>query len=163
MKCPNCQSEDSKVLDSRQKKDRRYRKRCCNQCGHRYPTTELIGTVSGNLPLLAPSVQKKSGKVAPFDRNKLMQSISVAVRKSRRDQVPINDIVSAIEQEVNSSLGDAVNTVDIGEQVLKALREHDRLAYVRYLSVHQQMETSDEIKSLIGELENLLASDSYGK
>ena len=52
---------------------------------------------------------------------------------------------------------------DIGEQVLKALHQHDRLAYVRYLSVHQQMETSDEIKSLIGELENLLASDSYEK
>lgn len=158
MKCPHCQSDSTKVSDSRLKSDRRFRKRQCGACGHRFSTTEVIGEVATDLPLLPQMVQKKSGKQERFDRSKLLQSIAVAVRKARRGQVPISEIVDGIERDANPVPGEPLPTTVIGNQVLQALLQHDRLAYVRYLSVHQKMETRQEIQTLIDELQQLLAS-----
>lgn len=163
MKCPSCQSEESKVADSRLRQNRRYRKRVCNQCGKRFPTTELHGNIKEDMPLLNPKVEKKNGKLEDFNRDKLLQSIFVAVRKSNRTEVPIEQIVDDIEQEVSTLSADGpVNTFSIGTQVLEALQKYDRLGYVRYLSVHQQMESADGIRTLIKELQLLLTDGSDG-
>lgn len=105
------------------------RTRKCPQCGHRFATTELIGNLRGDLPLLPPLVLKKSGKTQPFDRNKLMRSLAVAVRKSRRQQIPLEDIATDMEQVVTA--GDAaapLTTRQLGARVMHALREHDAVA-----------------------------------
>lgn len=129
----------------------------CGECGEVFFTTEVHGIVGGNLPALRPTVQKKSGKVVPFERDKLTQSLSVAVRKSRRDNVPIGGIVARIEQEAAAAaLGEPMKTAEIGRMAIAALRAHDRMAYVRYLSVHREMEGARDIRALIDELQGLL-------
>lgn len=155
VKCPLCQHADTKVADSRLKNDRRRRTRECTQCGNRFITTEVLGDVQGGLPLLRHKVVKKNGKLVDFDRDKLRQSISVAVRKSRRDDVPIDDIVDNIEQEISTSLNETTKTTEIGKHVLAALLQYDRLAYIRYWSVHHSLESSAEIEQMIGELQKL--------
>lgn len=149
--CPEC-GNDTRVLDSRQRgKGRRLRRRICSACQHRFVTTELSGNINDRLPLIQPLVIKKSGKAEPFDRQKLMQSIAVAVCKSRRDSVPLDAIAADIEQEIENADNSTLKTRVIGERVLTALQKYDTIAYVRYASVYKEMDSIDDFKSLLDE------------
>ena len=157
MKCPSCHSENNKVTDSRIKHERRYRKRLCNNCGQRFATTELLGTIRENMPLLRPKVEKRNGELEDFDRDKLLQSITITVNKSKRAALPVEKIVDEIEQDVALAPDTPFSTEAIAVQVLKMLKKYDQLGYVRYLSVHQQMEGPEDIRTLIQELQQLLS------
>ena len=144
MKCPACNSQDSRVLDSRPVEDGTSikRRRECPVCGKRFTTYEVIDSVS-------IAVVKRDGRREFFDRHKLMLGIERACQKR-----PVNadDVASAIETELQNSLVAEISSKDIGEMVLAHLKEIDIVSYIRFASVYREFRDIDsfmeEIKSL---------------
>ena len=151
MKCPFCSSENTKVVDSRPQRNGRLRRRICSSCHKRFSTTETYGVITESPPLLAPQVKKKSGLIQKFNAVKLRNSIAVAVRKSRRDNVPIDKIVEELEEEA-ALQGSAIETRAIGETVLRRIRQYDMMAFLRYASVHMEMNSPDDYTAMLGEI-----------
>ena len=158
VKCPKCRSSKTRVIDSRQRAAERIRRRQCGKCDKRFTTTEIVGRpVVGETPLLAPAVQKKNGKLQPFSRDKLRRSIMAAVRqKSGARVLPVDEIVDGIESEL-TALSDAedaaVATARIGEMALARMREADEMAFLRYASVHRELQSPRDLAALVEELE----------
>ncbi|MBP5209315.1 MAG: transcriptional repressor NrdR [Clostridia bacterium] len=144
MKCPVCGATDSRVLDSRPIDDGNSikRRRECTGCGRRFNTYEVIETS----PV---TVIKKDGSREFFDRHKLMTGIARACYK--RD-VDVGAIVTAIENELNNSLAGEVSTREIGEMVMRRLREIDAVSYVRFASVYREFRDVDTFFSELQEL-----------
>ena len=165
MKCPKCRSSKTRVIDSRQRAAARIRRRQCEKCDKRFTTTEIVGRpVVGETPLLAPAVQKKNGKLQPFSRDKLRRSIMAAVRqKSGARVLPVDEIVDGIESEL-TALSDAedaaVATARIGEMALARMREADEMAFLRYASVHRELQSPRDLAALVEELEAAAAAKS---
>ena len=144
MKCPACNSQDSRVLDSRPVEDGTSikRRRECPVCGKRFTTYEVVDSVS-------IAVVKRDGRREFFDRHKLMLGIERACQKR-----PVNadDVATAIETELQNSLVTEISSKDIGELVLSHLKEIDIVSYIRFASVYREFKDIDsfmeEIKSL---------------
>ena len=144
MKCPACNSQDSRVLDSRPVSDGSSikRRRECPVCGKRFTTYEVIDTV----PI---AVVKRNGEREFFDKHKLMLGIERACQKR-----PVNAeaIATAIESELQNSIATEITSKQIGEIVLEHLREMDIVSYIRFASVYREFQDVDsfmaEIKSL---------------
>ena len=149
MKCPFCDSEDDKVVDSRAAQDGRSvrRRRECLACSKRYTTYEYVEKVS-------LTVVKNDGKREDFDRQKLFKGIALACNKRPISEEQINDLVTQIEEELqNSSRGTEVTSKKIGELVMDRLKSLDEVAYVRFASVYRKFkdknEFLDELKGLL--------------
>lgn len=144
MKCPACNNQDSRVLDSRPVEDGTSikRRRECPSCGKRFTTYEVVDTV-------AIAVVKRDGRREFFDRHKLMLGIERACQKR-----PVNpdEVAADIETELQNSLVAEVTSKEIGEMVLARLREIDIVSYIRFASVYREFRDIDsfmeEIKSL---------------
>ena len=144
MKCPICNSPDSRVLDSRQVEDgsRIKRRRECPSCGKRFTTYEVIDTV----PI---AVIKRDGRREFFDKHKLMLGIERACQKR-----PVNaeELALDIETELQNSIVGEISSQDIGELVLSRLKEIDIVSYIRFASVYREFKDidsfMDEIKML---------------
>ena len=144
MKCPVCNHQDSRVLDSRPIDDATSikRRRECSACGKRFTTYEVIDTV----PI---AVLKRDGRREFFDKHKLMQGIERACQKR-----PVNpeDIAASIESELQNSIITEISSQDIGEMVLSRLKEIDIVSYIRFASVYREFKDIDsfmeEIKRL---------------
>ncbi|HHW60963.1 MAG TPA: transcriptional repressor NrdR [Syntrophomonadaceae bacterium] len=133
MRCPYCQAEDSKVIDSRAS-DEGYsirRRRECLECKRRFTTYERYE----ERPLM---VIKKSGRREPFDRNKLLSGISRACEKRPVSMEAIEGMLNQIERELRDLNEPEVSSKIIGEKVMDALRALDEVAYVRFASVYKQ-------------------------
>lgn len=132
MKCPNCGHEDSQVKDSRPTEDGAAirRRRQCEGCGARFTTFERI-------QLREVTVVKSGGLKEPFDRDKLLRSVTIACRKRPIDPARIDRLVSAIQRDLETQ-GDAeVATGEIGARVMTALKSLDSVAYIRFASVYK--------------------------
>ena len=144
MKCPVCNFQDSRVLDSRPVEDGSSikRRRECTSCGKRFTTYEVIDTV----PI---SVVKKNGTHEFFDKHKLVVGIKRACQKR---PVDAESIAASIETELQNSLITEISSIEIGEMVLERLREIDTVSYIRFASVYREFKDLDsfvaEIKSL---------------
>ncbi len=146
MKCPVCNSPDSRVLDSRPVDEGGSikRRRECPVCGKRFTTYEVVD----NVPI---TVVKRSGKHEFFDKHKLKLGIERACQKR-----PVNpdEIASAVENDLQNSIATEITSQDIGEMVLSKLREIDIVSYIRFASVYREFRDIDsfmeEIKSLNG-------------
>lgn len=144
MKCPACNSQDSKVLDSRPVEDGSSikRRRECPVCGKRFTTYEVID----NVPI---TVVKRSGKHEFFDKHKLMLGIERACQKRPVDAESIAD---AVESDLQNSIASEITSREIGEMVLSKLRDVDIVSYIRFASVYREFRDIDsfmaEIKSL---------------
>lgn len=144
MKCPACNSQDSRVLDSRPVEDGTSikRRRECPACGKRFTTYEVVDSVS-------IAVVKRDGRHEFFDRHKLVLGIERACQKR-----PVNadDIATDIETELQNSLIAEISSKDIGEMVLARLKEVDIVSYIRFASVYREFKDIDsfmeEIKSV---------------
>jgi transcriptional repressor NrdR len=135
MKCPSCGHEDSQVKDSRPAEDGAAirRRRQCESCGARFTTFERI-------QLREVTVVKSGGLREPFDRDKLLRSVTIACRKRPIDPARIDRLVSAIQRDLETQ-GDAeVSTGDIGARVMAALKGLDSVAYIRFASVYKDFE-----------------------
>jgi transcriptional repressor NrdR len=139
MRCPFCQNEDTQVKDSRPTEDGAAirRRRQCDKCQSRFTTFERV-------QLRDLVVIKRSGRRAPFDRDKLARSVSVALRKRPVEPEQIEQMVSGIVRRLETQGESEIPSETIGEMVMEALAHLDPVAYVRYASVYRDFrETSD--------------------
>ena len=144
MKCPNCGSPDSHVLDSRHVEEGNSirRRRECLQCNKRFTTFEMIETAQ-------IIVIKKDGSKEPFDRNKLVTGI---LKSTRKRSVDAEAIVDEIEAELQNTLHLEVPSVELGDLVLAKLRDIDEISYVRFASVYHEF---TDVDSFMDELKKL--------
>ncbi|MBR5437814.1 MAG: transcriptional regulator NrdR [Clostridia bacterium] len=150
MKCPFCNYEESKVIDSRptDEGEKIRRRRECISCGKRFTTYEIIESV----PII---VVKKDKSRQAFDRVKLFNGMLRACEKRPVSIEQMEKIVSDIEAELQNSLDREVTSVHIGELVMDRLKVLDEVAYVRFASVYRQFKDintfMDELAKLLGE------------
>ena len=150
MRCPYCENEDSKVIDSRHTEDGRAirRRRECESCGKRFTTSEKIEE-------MILMVIKKDGRREAFDRNKLLNGI---IRACEKRPVSISDmekIVDEIERGLNNMMEKEIDSTFIGELVMERLRDLDEVAYVRFASVYRQF---TDVNTFVAEVEKLLVN-----
>ena len=152
MRCPACNSPDSKVLDSRPVEEGNSikRRRECNSCGKRFTTYEVIDSV----PI---TVLKKDGSREFFDRHKLHAGILKACQKR---PVDTELIVSQIEAELTNSLVSEISTKDIGNMVMDRLRGLDAVSYVRFASVYREFK---DVDTFLEELNNMIRKEEKKK
>lgn len=150
MKCPNCSSMSSKVIDSRPTDENRSirRRRECMECGCRFTTYEKIEQT----PLM---VVKKNEDRESFDRNKLLNGIIKACEKRPVPLEKMENMVDRIENKLNNLNEKEINSSILGEYVMEELKEVDEVAYVRFASVYRQFKDvnsfMDELKNMLGE------------
>ena len=147
MRCPFCSGEDTQVKDSRPTEDGTAirRRRYCPDCGGRFTTFERV-------QLRELTVVKRSGRRVPFDRDKLMRSVQVALRKRPVDPDRVERLVSGIARRLEGLGENEVNSETIGKMVMEALRVLDDVAYVRFASVYKNFREAKDFEELLGEL-----------
>jgi transcriptional repressor NrdR len=147
MRCPYCGSLETQVKDSRPTDDASSirRRRVCPDCGGRFTTFERV-------QLRELTVVKKSGRRVPFDRDKLMRSIEIALRKRPVDAERIERLVNGIVRQLESQGETEVPSERIGELVMEGLRSLDSVAYVRFASVYRNFREARDFNTLIDEL-----------
>ena len=149
MKCPFCGYTESKVIDSRPAEEGATirRRRECLACQKRFTTYEIIE----RLPLV---VVKRDGSRQTFDRVKLINGMVRACEKRPVSLAQLEKIADEIEQELQSALEREISTVDIGEMVMRRIKEVDEVAYVRFASVYRSFK---DINTFMEELTKLLS------
>ncbi|MDQ0319842.1 transcriptional repressor NrdR [Pararhizobium capsulatum DSM 1112] len=154
MRCPYCGSEDSQVKDSRPAEDGAAirRRRICPDCGGRFTTFERV-------QLRELMILKKTGRKAPFDRDKLLRSFEIALRKRPVDRDRIERAVSGIVRRLESSGETEIPSEEIGLQVLEALKSLDDVAFVRYASVYRDFSHAEDFEKVITEISAKIARD----
>jgi transcriptional repressor NrdR len=148
MRCPYCQIDNDKVIDSRASEDGSAirRRRECLGCRRRYTTFERVEEVSIR-------VIKKDGNRVPFDRAKIKSGLEKACWKRPISDEQIDSAVSAVEREIYDRFENEVETRDIGELVMKELGKLDQVAYVRFASVYREFK---DARDFVEELEPIL-------
>jgi len=148
MKCPYCEFEESKVIDSRPTDEGEAirRRRECLSCAKRFTTYEKIETI----PLM---VIKKDGSRQMFDREKLLNGIIRACEKRPVATSDMERIVNEIESATQNLLEREISSQKIGEMVMERLPEIDEVAYVRFASVYRQFK---DINTFVEEVNKLL-------
>jgi len=149
MKCPYCQADNDRVIDSRASEDgfATRRRRECLACKRRYTTYERVERTT-------MKVVKKDGARVPFDRNKLKLGLEKACWKRPISDARLEAIVSDVENNIEANFDSEVESRYIGELVMQHLRELDQVAYVRFASVYRQFE---DVQDFVEELKPMLA------
>jgi len=147
MRCPYCSNNDTQVKDSRPSEDNATirRRRYCPDCGGRFTTFERV-------QLRELVVVKSTGRKVPFDRDKLMGSIQVALRKRAVEPERVERMVSGIVRRLETAGEPEVKSELIGKHVMEGLRVLDDVAYVRFASVYKNFREAKDFEDLIGEL-----------
>lgn len=150
MRCPYCENEDSKVIDSRHTEDGRAirRRRECESCGKRFTTYEKVEE-------MILMVIKKDGRREAFDRTKLLNGIVRACEKRPVPYAEMEKIVDEIERGLNNMMEKEIDSNFIGELVMERLRDLDEVAYVRFASVYRQFK---DVSTFVAEVEKLLTN-----
>ncbi len=148
LKCPYCGFNDSKVVDSRLNETSGVtrRRRECLECGKRFTTFEKVEEI----PL---TVMKKNGEHEPFSRTKLLEGILRALVKRQVDREKAEQIVDDIESSLRNEFKHEVTSKELGDRVLKVLKEVDKVAYIRFASVYKEFK---DLKEFTQELEKLI-------
>ena len=149
MKCPKCQTLDSKVIESRDAGDNAAirRRRECLACQHRYTTYERI-----ERPNLA--IVKKDGVRELFDRQKLFVAIHRSVGKFLSSELEVEEIVGAVEDALYGLGENEVPSKTIGDMVLDQLYKRNELAYLRFASVYREFKTVEEFQEALDQLKH---------
>jgi transcriptional repressor NrdR len=146
MKCPYCNHLDSKVVDSRDTETGAIRRRReCLQCRKRFTTYERVETV----PLL---VVKKDGRREEFSRDKLVNGLLMASKKRDVDRAQIDQLVDDVENSLRARGLTEVPSPEIGEEVMRRLRDVDEIAYIRFASVYRQFRDVNDVRGVMEEL-----------
>ena len=133
MKCPFCDNEDTKVIDSRPTEDGHAirRRRGCDKCGRRFTTYEKVEET-------IMMVVKKDGRREAFDRTKVLNGIIKACEKRPVPMATMEEMVDEIEKTLSNSMEKEVESYYIGELIMNQLKNIDEVAYVRFASVYRQ-------------------------
>ncbi|MBV6632746.1 MAG: transcriptional regulator NrdR [Alphaproteobacteria bacterium] len=162
MRCPFCSNQDTQVKDSRPTEDHSAirRRRFCPECGARFTTFERV-------QLRELTVVKSDGKREPFDRDKIMRSMQVALRKRPVDLEHIDRVVNSLVRELESSGDSEVNANQIGEAVMDKLANLDQIAFVRYASVYKDFREVADFEELLesigADVDSLTGGSKAGK
>lgn len=158
MRCPYCGADNTQVKDSRPSEDNTTirRRRVCIDCGGRFTTFERI-------QLRELTVLKKSGRRAPFDRDKLARSVQVALRKRDVEAERIERLVSGIVRQLESRGEAEIEADEIGRMVMKALKHLDDVAYVRFASVYQNFREAKDFSKFLHEMDEGDDEDEKGE
>jgi transcriptional repressor NrdR len=150
MRCPFCAHDDSQVKDSRPTEDSTSirRRRQCESCGARFTTFERV-------QLREVTVVKSGERREPFDRRKLEQSIALAVRKRGVSQERIDQLVSGIQRQVETSGDSEVPSARIGELVMEGLRQIDSVAYIRFASVYRDFSEARDFEEFASNVRDI--------
>lgn len=132
MRCPFCSAEDTAVKDSRPAEDHNAvrRRRACNNCGGRFTTFERV-------QLREIIVVKRDGKRSLFERDKILKTVKLALRKRPVDADQLEQMVSGIVRRVESAGLSEMTSKQIGDMVMESLKAIDPVGYVRYASVYR--------------------------
>ncbi len=148
MKCPNCQNEDTKVLDSRPVEEGSAirRRRECEKCQFRFSTYEEI-------EILDLNIVKKDGRKELFSKEKLLRAIRLPLDKRPYTEEAIKKLLSAIEIEIQRKAKDGeIKSTEVGEIVMKKLKKFDKVAYIRFSAVYRQFADVEEFKEALDKL-----------
>jgi transcriptional repressor NrdR len=155
MKCPYCSKINNKVIDSRLSKDGRTirRRRECIDCSRRFTTYERLEEI-------LPMVVKKDGRRETFSREKIISGIKKACQKRPVSITRIEEFVDSLEVYFQELGKKEIESKEVGEKVIKNLKDWDEVAYVRFASVYRQFK---DINEFVAELEDILKSRRENK
>ena len=147
MRCPYCMNADTQVKDSRPTEDNTVirRRRVCPDCGGRFTTFERI-------QLRELTIIKNTGRKVPFDRDKLMRSVQVALRKRPVEPERIERMVSGIVRRLENFGESEVPAKLVGELVMEGLYALDQVGYVRFASVYRNFREAKDFEEFLGEM-----------
>lgn len=147
MRCPYCGSTNTQVKDSRPSEDHTAirRRRVCADCSGRFTTFERV-------QLRELTVVKRSSRRVPFDRDKLMRSVQIALRKREVDPERVERMVSGIVRRLENMGEGDIKSQTIGRLVMEGLKGLDDVAYVRFASVYKNFREARDFEALLGEL-----------
>ncbi|MDG3441523.1 MULTISPECIES: transcriptional regulator NrdR [Nitrospirillum] len=147
MRCPFCGNDDTQVKDSRPTEDNSAirRRRFCPSCGARFTTFERV-------QLRELTVVKATGQREPFDREKVLRSMRVALRKRPVDADRIDRVVNSIVRQLESSGETEIPSKQIGSMVMDTLAQLDQIAYIRYASVYKDFREVADFNEFVGHL-----------
>ena len=147
MKCPYCNAEDTKVIDSRPAEESNSirRRRQCESCGRRFTTYEKIETIQ-------VMVIKKDNNREPYDRSKIESGILRACHKRPVSIHQINELVDEIENIIFNREEKEIKSSEIGEIVMDKLKDLEEVAYVRFASVYREFK---DVRTFLEELEKI--------
>jgi len=147
MRCPFCSNEDTQVKDSRPTEDNSAirRRRQCPNCGARFTTFERV-------QLRELTVVKSNGKRQTFDRDKLLRSMTISLRKRPVEPDRLERVINGIVRRLESSGESEIPTKLIGELIMDALASLDPVAYVRFASVYRNFREARDFEEFIEKL-----------
>jgi transcriptional repressor NrdR len=155
MKCPSCQKDNDRVIDTRLSEDGLAirRRRECVVCKRRYTTYERLE---------GPTVKiiKKDGSREPFDRLKIKQGLEKACWKRPISDAQLETLINALENDLESRIEPEIGSREIGEMVMSRLRNLDPVAYVRFASVYREFK---DARDFVEELRPMLAEQRKGE
>ncbi|WP_312096243.1 transcriptional regulator NrdR [Niallia sp. JL1B1071] len=151
MRCPTCQHNNTRVLDSRPVDEYKSirRRRECEACGNRFTTFEKVEEI----PLI---VVKKEGTREEFSKDKILRGLIRACEKRPVALKQLEEITAEVEKELRSNVASEIKSETIGEMVMDRLAKIDEVAYVRFASVYRQFK---DINVFIDELKELIKKD----
>ena len=139
MRCPFCSHQDTKVLESRFAEEGMRRRRECFKCENRFTTYEKA--------VFHFTVIKKDGREQPFNIEKIKNSVMKACGKA--EELEISSLTQQIEQKILAKKKNPIKTTDIGKVVLQELRKVDKIAYLRFATIHKSIEDTNILKKEI--------------
>ena len=150
MKCPYCEENDNRVVDSRLSKDgiAIRRRRECNACLRRFTTYEKVEEV-------LPMIIKQNGTREQFDQDKIRKGIRLATQKRPVSADMIDDFVDSLEAYYQESGRREIPAMEIGDKIIAKLKEWDEVAYVRFASVYRKFQ---DVTDFMNEVTDLLKS-----
>ena len=147
MRCPFCHNADTQVIDSRGSDEGAIirRRRRCLACDKRFTTYERV-------ELAMPSIIKRGGGRAEYDREKLRGSMQLALRKRPVPREVVDEAIARIEDKLLSTAKREIKSEKLGELVMRELKRLDKVAYIRFASVYRSFEDVDEFAEVVKEV-----------
>ena len=154
MRCPYCMNADTQVKDSSPTEENTVirRRRVCADCGGRFTTFERV-------QLRELTIVKNTGRKVPFERDKLMRSVQVALRKRPVEAERIERMVSGIVRRLENLGESEIPAKMVGELVMEGLYALDQVAYVRFASVYRNFREAKDFEEFLGEMSGSPDSD----
>ena len=147
MRCPFCDADDTQVLDTRSNPDTNSirRRRKCASCEKRFTTYEKV-------ELRMPRLVKKDGSRTDYERDKVMGSMMVALRKRQVATDRVDSALDRIEEKLRATGERELPTAKVGELVMRELARLDKVAYIRFASVYRSFDTPDDFREAVLEV-----------
>ncbi|HEY8068297.1 MAG TPA: transcriptional regulator NrdR [Burkholderiales bacterium] len=149
MRCPFCSNEDTQVVDTRSNEGTNVirRRRKCPKCDKRFTTYERVER-------RMPRLVKKGGSRTDFDREKLVGSMTLALRKRPVATEEVDAAADRIEEKLLSLGEREVQTSRVGDLVMRELAKLDKIAYIRFASVYRSFESPDDFREAVQEVKS---------